>query len=454
MVTRLARRLGTACAIGVLAAGVAPAAAQSGGVDGRAGGLFGSGDVGRRIYQKLDFTLSVAEANDSDTPAEFTGVVPTDSYVGGYSTMMLGTAHYEWRGSRVRVAATGSSVFRHYTELHDLQTASQSAGAGLSVRLDDRTTVSANQTVAYAPSYLYGLFPGGAVDKPGDAVPTAPDYVTTDEASYLYGTTVGLTRGLNRRSQLSASGTFQYTDYPHETAQFHDLSSEGLRGDFTTHVSRNTAMRVGYHYRNGAFGVGNLGLPVDTTLSSSEHGVDVGFDYSRPVSASRRLQIAAAVGSAAVDTALRTASSTAQPARVYQMSGDAAVTWPVSTTWSARAAFRRGLDYIAQLGEPVVSTGVTAEAGGVVSTRFDVSASARYASGDSALTRSTLTFDTYSAELRLRFALSRTVAVYGQYFYYFYDFSRESQLPIGFPPSLDRTGVRAGLTLWVPAVRR
>jgi hypothetical protein len=38
--------------------------------------------------------------------------------------------------------------------------------------------------------------------------------------------------------------------------------------------------------------------------------------------------------------------------------------------------------------------------------------------------------------------------------YYFYDFAEGTPLLVGVPPGLERHGVRAGLTLWMPALRK
>ena len=41
-----------------------------------------------------------------------------------------------------------------------------------------------------------------------------------------------------------------------------------------------------------------------------------------------------------------------------------------------------------------------------------------------------------------------------EYLYYFYDFGEGTPLLVGIPPGLERNGVRAGFTLWMPALRR
>ena len=439
--------------LGVLLFGAAPAFSQATGSQRSAGGLFGGSDVGRRVHHKLDFSLSLVAANDSDTPAELRGIGPTDTVLSGYSTMFMSNAEYHWDGSRVQVGATGASVLRRYNQLQGVRSVSASGGLGLSARLGGRTTLLANQSVAYSPSYLYGLFPSEAVMNPGDAVPVAPDYAISDSESYSYGTTLTLTRGLTRRSRLSATGGFQYTDYPHETGTRRDLNSQGVHVEFTNNLARNTALRVGYGFRTGKFGYGVGAIATDPGVTASEHGIDVGVEYSRPLSATRRMMFSSSFGSSSV-TAPMSSSAETGANRLVRLSGDVAAAWQFTRSWQTRGTFRRGLEYIAQLSEPVYIDGFGAELGGLITPRIDVLASARSSSGASALNRDSLTFDTHGADLRVQYAVTRSLAVFAQYLYYFYDFTGNALLPSGIPSSLERNGVRAGLTLWVPAVRR
>jgi hypothetical protein len=445
---------GSIISVVVLLSGAVPAFSQVTGVQSPPGGLFGGGDAGRRVHHKLDFSLSLIEAKDSDTPAELRGIGPSETQLSGYSTMFMGNAEYHWDGSRVQVGATGASLFRRYNQLQDTQSVSGSAGVGLSARLGGRTTLLANQSATYSPSYFYGLFPSEATGEPGEAVTAAPDYAINDSASYFYGTTLTLTRGLTRRSRLSATGEFQYTDYLHETGARRDLNSQGVHAEFSNNLARNTAVRVGYRYRTGKFGYVADALAGNLGVSATENGVDVGVRHSRPLSATRRMSFEFSLGSSMANTPASSAADQPATGRFYGLSADFTAAWQFTRGWQTRGTFRRGLEYVAQLGEPVFATGFSADVGGFITRRIDVLASARYSSGRSALNRDALAFDTYGADLRIRHALTRSLAVYGQYLHYFYDFTGNVGLPTGIPFGLERNGVRAGLTLWVPAMRR
>jgi hypothetical protein len=52
-------------------------------------------------------------------------------------------------------------------------------------------------------------------------------------------------------------------------------------GEYARKVSRNTAITAQYRYRAGAFGYTN-------DLRTTEHALNFGIDYSRPLSATRR----------------------------------------------------------------------------------------------------------------------------------------------------------------------
>ena len=62
-------------------------------------------------------------------------------------------------------------------------------------------------------------------------------------------------------------------------------------------------------------------------------------------------------------------------------------------------------------------------------------------------------FDTYSWTTSLRFAFTQTLAAYGEYVAYRYEFTADTGLPVGLPPKVNRQGVRAGLTVFLPVLR-
>ena len=138
--------------------------------------------------------------------------------------------------------------------------------------------------------------------------------------------------------------------------------------------------------------------------------------------------------------------------RYEQFSGQLTTTYDFARSWQVAGSARRGLEYVSGLGEPVLADSVTARLDGLLARRVDFRLSAAYAAGESALTGAASLFNTYTANLRVRYGLTRTLAASVEYLYYFYDSRGTLALVPGLPPKFERNGVRVGLTLRVPAV--
>jgi hypothetical protein len=427
----------------VLLSGTTSVFAQESGFQPLPGGLFGATED-RSARHSLRFSFSVTEAYDRDVPAEGS-FDPADPTVGGASTMLTGHTDYRFETPRVQVEGNGESVLRHYSQLAEVTPVSYSGDIVVSARLSGRTTLRADQIAAYSPSYLYGLFPSTVQGGAANALPAAPDYANSDVGSFTSRTSVTLSQGLSPRTRVSATGEFRYANV--ETATVHGVSSQAIGGEYSRSLAPRTDVQIGYGYRTGTFGFGE----VAPGASAAEHHMLVGFKHSQQLSATRSLFFSADVGASVITPSVSADGS--DPRRQTLPSVDVVVGWQFTEGWQAGGAFRRGLDYVPIVSEPTFANGFTVDLNGLLTSRFECAASARYSSGALAFNRDAPGFDSYGADLQIRFAVSRTLAIYGGYLYYFYDFPPGVLAP-GIPPSLERNGIRVGLTLWVPAIRR
>jgi hypothetical protein len=224
----------------------------------------------------------------------------------------------------------------------------------------------------------------------------------------------------------------------------------GARVEFVRNLQRRSAARFGYHFRGGdsGFAVG---------ASTVEHAVDVGFQTERLLSATRKATFSIALGPSVVKVPTLAVDAVdltpaVSDAQLYRVSGSAAASYQFGRSWQARASFNRGLEYVPGLRTPVLIGGLSTAVEGLLSRRVDLNVSASYSDGSSALKNSS-TYTTYTGDVRLRVALTRNWAAYGEYLYYYYDFRGTALLP-GLPPALERNGVRLGLTLWMPVIKR
>ena len=91
-------------------------------------------------------------------------------------------------------------------------------------------------------------------------------------------------------------------------------------------------------------------------------------------------------------------------------------------SWKVQGTFRRGLEFVPGLAQPVYTDGVTAGLKGLLSRRLEIGFAGGYSQGRSALTPAGSQFDTYNGSVRLHNAVSNSTAIHVEYLYYFYDF--------------------------------
>lgn len=387
------------------------------------------------------------EAHDSDVPAQIgTRLSRTNPQLGGFFTMLIGAADYTRQRSRVDVGATIGSAFRYYPRVDEISAVSHNAGIGIAARLPGQTTFLVNQTAAYSPSYGYHLFPSVTLPGPGEAIAIAPDYAVDRFESYAYDSTLRLTRGSSRGSSVSATGELNHTDWRHSASR-PDLTTIGVGAEFAHGVARTGSISGGYRYRTSEFQFGYERNP------TTEHRLSIGFHYAPALSITRRAEFSFNIASSTLDVPASTDSGILAGRR-YRLVGDAGVGYPFRRTWQAAVRYRRALEYVPVMGEPILANGAFAKVEGFVAYRLNLIVSAGYSSGKSATRRAARNFDTYTSDVRLRYAWTQSLGVFAEYLYYFYDFRGSTQLAPGFPSQVERNAVRIGLVLWVPALGR
>ena len=141
--------------------------------------------------------------------------------------------------------------------------------------------------------------------------------------------------------------------------------------------------------------------------------------------------------------------------RQYLGNGSTDFSYQFKRTWQARANYRRGVEYVVDIPEPVFADSVGIGIDGFLTRRIDLAVWGGYSSSSSLLNSSALVFDSYGGSLRVRYGLTRLAATYVRVpVYYFYAFADGILLPIGYPRELERHGARVGFTLWMPALRK
>jgi hypothetical protein len=451
---RVAVRLIVLSAAGVLLAGTWASVFAQGTASARPkSGLFGYSSRPSKVTgHALDVNATLAEAYDDDVTSEAgPTLLPQQPSVSGFYSMMTTEAAYGWHGRRTQLGLMGLAALRYYSNLERIRAENSSFGAGFSATLSPRTAWTLNQVVGYSPSYFYGLFPSvDATPQVADLPNTAaPNYTLDTRESLYYSTSSTLNHRVSASGSIAVSGDAGYTDFQKPSSELRDLRTYGVRAQFSQGLSKGRTLRVAYRYRHGDIGL----LDADPT---SEHGVDFGLDSVRRLSPSRQATFAFTIGSGAVETpnAIVGGTSLTGTSWLYRFSADVTAGYQFGRTWEARGAYRRGLEYVPSLTTPVFIDAMNASIEGLFSRRVDFRLSGAYSNGKSTFAN-TSSYNSYTAAVRMRYALTPNWAAFGEYLYYYYDFSAVPHLlPIGMAPGLERNGVRVGITLWVSPLGR
>ena len=140
-------------------------------------------------------------------------------------------------------------------------------------------------------------------------------------------------------------------------------------------------------------------------------------------------------------------------AKRWLVSGQASMAYPFRLNWLATATYRRDTQYLSVFGQPVVSGGTTVALTGLPARRVDFSVSAGYATADSAY-QTAQALKTYTGQVMVRYAMRRSVALYSEYLYYYYDQRGQVPLAPGLPAVFEQHGIRVGVSLFLLGLGR
>jgi len=428
---------------GVLVCLVTPASAQGrpfvglfGGNQGRSTGKQ-SLTVSASVYGGFDTNSlenlgsGVDDASDTADPR----LQPSYTYTGLDASLQYS------RPGRISLGASGGTALQYLTDQRDLIPLSHYAGVGVGGRLGRRTSFNANQGVSYSPYYLFGNFPTLISPGLGDLGIHAFDYSVNRRPAYTYDTSLDLSQTLSTRSTLSFGYSLAYTDFVDEDTNF---PAQTVSATFTRSLTKNTALRFGYAYGEAQYGLGEE-EPVRT------HGIDIGVDYNRQLSLTRRTSLSFGFGSTVIQNAGSPGIQDDGHTQ-YGLVGNAILNHQIGRSWTASLVYDRGVNFVAGFREPFFSDSVIGSVDGLLSRRVHFQGSTAYSAGELGFSQTAGT-KSYIATAGLDFAFARSLAAYAQYVYFAYQFDEGAALPDAFPSGLDRQSVHVGLSLWLSLLR-
>ncbi len=404
-------------------------------------GLFGPDASRPSGHQAFDFFLSGLHGYDTDVVPNAVAPEAADSGAGvaGNFTALQGRLGYFYRTPRSTLDLSGSGAVRNYPTIGGLQPTGYFGGASYSLALSPRTTLAAHGSAAYTQTFDLGVLPGapGA----GDSAAYAPDYTLykRPEASYVGDLSVAYR--LTPRARLSLDGMAKHTAV---TTDDYSIDERGGGGTFSYGVGHDAALVLGYHYRQADSRFNG------TTTPFQSHDVLAGLEYRGTLSARTRTTWGFSTGTTIIRAPLSIGSSDTRSS--FNVAADAFLETGLGSNWTGRFSYSRGSQFLEGFAQPLFRDSVMANLTGLVHRRVTLRASAGYSAGQVGLLTEQR-FNLFNGAGNVQFALTRTVAWYGEYLYYHYVFDQGVVLPPGVLGGLGRQSVRTGVTIWLPVYR-
>jgi len=412
-------------------------------------GLFGGAQPLSSRSQSLDLTLSGFggwdEPNDVGpqvNPQDTSDRVDIEGPYSGASTTLV----YTRPGENLILRGVASGFYGYFPDNESPSYTSSSAAldARSGFDLGRRTRLTLSELVGWSTDYRLGYGSG----TPGSDIPLASGSTNFDNSlerapSLDTQSRIEFSHRLSRKASLTALYNYRYVYYfdtsddePLPNGQDHHV---GIRYDYR--LTQYATFRAGYGYRRSP-------SRTDDTNEGVFHDVDLGVNYNRTLSFSRRTRLSFNTGSTIViNQAQGEDGSTFGDPQPYIIGG-AQLTHELGRTWQAFADYNRSVSFLDGFTSPSLNDRASAGVGGLMGRRTDLSSGVSWSTGSIGLDENN--YHAWHASAQVRFALTRGLALFGSYYYYMHEFGASVQLPRGVVSSLDRQGVRVGLTTWVP----
>lgn len=481
MVSRIVVGIRVVCAIGLLAVGVAPGAAQPvqpmlgpqmqgppqqqgapqpGDVGTPFAGLFGATGP-KDKPQSLDFRGSVFALYDDNLLANAPGSTPllnlldprAQSGTGsGFDADLSYGFRRQGRTNGTFEIAADASVREISSGLRSNAAwfPTGSAQTNYSAKLTNKITAGLGADASYFPFYQYLPFLAGTAtgDNTSPVSADAGFAVDSTRVEQLAGSAF-VSDSLTRRSTIRLDTqliSWKVSDSPdHENMRLAALT-------FTHDVARRLAFHVGYDVQQWQTPHSD-----GTSGWSTTNYVDVGLGYGDglTIQFARHYTLTTTIGLAIAkltDPALllKTNTDTA-----FLVTGAATLSRSLGRTWSTSVGYNRGMSYIVGYFEPIVTDTGDFGISGPLSRRLLFSAGAGASRGLLVFTNDQ-SVTSYTASTRVTYALSPHFGLYAQASYDRYHISSSSNdlAEFGVAPNLSRRSYTVGLTTWVPIIQQ
>jgi hypothetical protein len=239
---------------------------------------------------------------------------------------------------------------------------------------------------------------------------------------------------VSRRSTLSGNYSYRFSNATDSRPAF---SYHNFAGRYGYNIGRGLAARVGYGYGEGRYEGNPRRVPL--------HSLDLGVDYNRSLSFSRRTTLTFGSGSSAV---------TVEGNTQFGIIGSARLVREIGRSWNASLQYGRNVQVVETWQQPLFTDGVSVEFGGLMTRRLQFHSSVRGSLGHVGRDTEATRVETYSGAAGLGYAFSRSLRLSADYLYYRYELGRDAAVLPNAPGQLNQQSARVTLSVWAPVFTR
>jgi hypothetical protein len=374
----------------------------------------------REPPQTLSATMTVS-ASDADEEGG------AGSTTAGPHSDLDGSLTYDRHEGRATLTMSGRSVVRYDQSIDKVESTRNQESIDFAVN-GGRNKVHVAERAAYSPYYQFGASPGAAASAIDETSQAHGDFANAPLTAFESSLVADATRVLSHRATLSATYDWRSTLFNQSYLNF---STGHAAIAYENRIGRSLIFRAGYGYRTARSSFAGV-QPVQM------HDIDVGVDYRRALTLSRRTTVSFSSGSAMTPTSQGTG---------FHLTGDAIVGRQLSRTWTARMAFTRAVQVFEGFTQPMLSNAVTASVSGNLGRRVAFASSFGVAAGRAGGGgERSGGYENRNGNVGLSVSLSRYTGLDAQYFLYGHRVDEQLIFAPDFPTTFMRQGVRVGLT--------
>lgn len=400
----------------------------------RAQGLFQGGRAAPGADQVLTFAGSLFGAYDEVLRS---AAGPSEAQQGLreqgiYSGLNLGVTFLP-QGRDFHFSASAMSSMRHYSEVSDLVAASQTANLGAQMRLSRRTNAHVQVGSAYTPYFAYQMTSPLGLGT-GEFLPLPEryrDYAASNRRVLAHNGSASLDRTLFSHSNLTMRYSARYTD----SLGLLEDSTDQAAGITFSNRFRRTGLSVSYNRRKSDYRSVTRREPTDV------QDLQVSIERSWMRSPTRGTMASVSMGPS---------QSNQGSQRRRSIGGSATLGHRFGRTWASNISYNRGVNFVEGIADSISSDGVGLTLQGLLSRRINLMVAARFVKGEIGLSLLSSNYETYSGSAGLQFAVSRSMALFGECLFLHYEYGGGVPLPADYLGWQDRSSVTVGLAVHVP----